>query len=405
MTVAEKITEKNIELPAPLEGYRQKDLQKAAVFHSLCLHHSSSRRELIDELKLRSTTVSTAVQELIDDNVVLESGQVNSGRRGRPETRLQVDFDRLVAISLFVEDRAIIAAMTNLAGTVLHEERVEIERTSGNSAFEKRIVSLAREVEKHKPAHAEIVGIGISLIGTVDAKNKRWVEAARWGNVDRLDFSKIEKKLGIPLLLRRNLDSELEHQMYNNSDQPMERELLFHWGFGMGAAYAHQGRLLGAELGRFVDIGHVRLIPGSKSRCRCGRIGCLEADAAIYGLIPCLKRRFPNLTEDSIRMQEILAVPGVLEEECVRRAVNGVQLALSILCRVFYPERIYLVGSFFANGTILEAMQEVLSTSPMINRDQSIQRQLVGDSFRGCIHGNVYSFFQTRMQSLLRSRM
>ena len=56
-------------------------------------------------------------------------------------------------------------------------------------------------------------------------------------------------------------------------------------GTGIGAGLISNGRIHWGAQGCAGDIGHIRALPGSTVRCRCGQVGCLEALAGGGALI------------------------------------------------------------------------------------------------------------------------
>ena len=104
--------------------HRIKDAEKAAVYERVCTNPDASRKSIALRCGLRPNTVSSAVQELIDDHLVREGpqrAQRAPGRSGRPELSLQAEHDRLTALSLSVRSRELEGVLTNLGDRVLAE--------------------------------------------------------------------------------------------------------------------------------------------------------------------------------------------------------------------------------------------------------------------------------------------
>ena len=81
-------------------SYRVKDREKALLYRTVCAEGPLSRLQLAKELGLRPTTVSKAVQELVDDRFVIEAGLREPRRAGRPEYLLTHCPGRLFGIAL-----------------------------------------------------------------------------------------------------------------------------------------------------------------------------------------------------------------------------------------------------------------------------------------------------------------
>ena len=106
------------------------------------------------------------------------------------------------------------------------------------------------------PAGSELIGAGVSLVGTVDAERMVWVEAIRWPCIKNVDLRSIEERIGAPILLKRWLDTELEYLLMRDPDYRTGNSTLFHWGTGIGVAFANEGKIVSSRFGKFADVGH-----------------------------------------------------------------------------------------------------------------------------------------------------
>ncbi len=383
---------------------RSRDLQKLMLYRHISSRAHSTRKELAQILNLRSTTVSNLVQELITDRLVTEGPSKNPGRPGRPDASLIPIYDRLVGISVYVEDRRFYGSLIDLSGTLLAQVQCFIPSEAGNDFVLNRLGGILQSLIDAVPRGSELLGIGISVVGTVDSGRKIWVNADRWQEIRSLDLRILEQRLGVELILRRNLDIELEYILEMNPRFREESTVLFHWGFGVGGSYAYQGRVLESPVGRYMDIGHSIIDPGSTRQCRCGLYGCMEAEAAIYAILPILRQRFPDLREESEDIERAVASPDILELPGMRRTVELVGLCLSNLYKVFYPQRVFVVGIFFRNEQIVRQIEDYMMEHfyrKMKEKVQSVELHVIEDGFRGCAWGNVYPFFRRRMSELL----
>ena len=77
--------------------YRLKDREKARIYQEICLKPGLSRKSIAEIFKLRPTTVSLVVQELVHDRLVTEGSIRSPGKPGRPELTLLPNFDRWIS--------------------------------------------------------------------------------------------------------------------------------------------------------------------------------------------------------------------------------------------------------------------------------------------------------------------
>jgi predicted NBD/HSP70 family sugar kinase len=392
-----------------IQGFhaRQIDKQKTDIFAYLMQHAPQSRKDITRNLRLRSTTVSNMVQELIADGLLIEGRSKNSGRPGRPDLSLWPVSERLVAATIYIEDHKFIGSLVDIAGRVLLSVTIEVPSEGTNEDINAGLTRILEHLKGAVPLGSEFLGVGISVVGTVDSENCVWVNADRWPQMHELNIGDFARRNGVEVILKRNLDVELEYILENNPQWRKENLVLFHWGFGIGGAYSYQGRILDSPLGRYMDIGHTIIYPKSKKRCRCGGFGCVESEAAIYALLPTFRKRFPNIKEDSEDIDKVLADPHIFNIPGIKHAVDTVGLCLSNLFKIFYPHRILLVGTFVRNVKIVERLEKIiLGTFYAKLREKvgKVDLVVIPDSFKGCTWANAYPFFRKRLQELLTAK-
>lgn len=86
--------------------------------------------------------------------------------------------------------------------------------------------------------------------------------------------------------------------------------------------------------------------------CACGARGCLETEAALWALLPRLRRRLGRLPDDEQELAAALAAPSVAALPEVRDAVRAVLEGLTTLHRLFFPDEVLLAGPLAENRAI-----------------------------------------------------
>lgn len=383
--------------------FRIKDQEKARIFHTLYTTGSGTRKALADTLKLRPITVSKVVRELIDDKLINEELTENKTGKGRPEINLNCNHVRLSAITIGVVSREITGSLVNLGGERIASYPVHMPEYSGNEALLLTINKIITSLQNQNPESSELVGISLSLPGTVNTKHGEWVSSSRWPNLKHLLLDSLIVARGLPVFLYRFLDPELEFLLSRNSTYRKGNGLLFHWGYGIGSAASTGGRVLTSSPGRFGEIGHWTIIPGSEKLCRCGAYGCLETEAALWAMLPEIKKIYPDTPEDEsefsvfIRENKI-GKPGVFEN-----ALNYTSVSLANLCKIFYPDKIFLKGPFFYDETLLESFKDkFFQYLPEYKQSKGLFEVVSGTE--GTLYGSVFHLFRDALRPLMKTR-
>jgi transcriptional regulator of PTS gene len=383
---------------------RVKDVEKAKIFDIIFNEYAKSRKAILEKFHFRPTVLTNAVRELIEDGFVTEEKK-SSNRSGRPEIGLVAVPDRLVAICFHAESRNLKAALVNLKGEILQEIGKELSVDSDGDDF----LELCKEQIKYlinlMPCNATLAGIGLSLPGSVDTNAKTLLSTYRWPKVKHLELRNIESEFGYEINVRKDLDSILEHYILAYPELAKGNTLLFHWGFGVGFAFAQNGRNINKESGRFGEVGHTRLDAGNKKPCICGSAGCIETDTAIWAILPNLKQFDASLVDDEEIITEFCESHPEIETVVeIREALRTISLTLMNMYRIFFPSHILLLGPFFAIPSIVQSLEEQMIIEISSKDTQMLDFRIIKDGYRGCIYTNARYVFANKLRKMLRAK-
>ena len=383
--------------------YRVKDEEKARLWNEIREKRQTTRKVLALSLGLRPNSVSVAVQELKEDGLVTEETEAAEGRTGRPGWIIKPNLDRFTAVSYYVDGRSLKCGLVNLGGEILALESKTLPQESSSAELGAAVRGLFHTVEGKVPSGSELTGIGISLVGTVQPLSHIWMNAARWPRLSKLDISKVFEGIALPLAVRRNLDTELDHLLDTDPDYRNRNVALFHWGYGVGTAFAYRGNILSSSLGRFGEIGHTRTAGSSGKPCLCGGIGCLETETALWALMPEIEKACGSLPDDEEEM--IKSLPADMTAlPAITRAADLISAALSTYYKLFYPDVILLAGPFFALGGIYDRVVEGLLASLPQYAKETVRCRRLDEGFSGCLTAGVNMFFENTLSGYLVAR-
>lgn len=158
-------------------------------------------------------------------------------------------------------------------------------------------------------------------------------------------------------------------------------------GSGIGSGMLSNGSVHRGANGAAGDIGHVQ-VPGVEERCRCGKVGCLEAIAGGWalerdaraaisdGATGILADRIADGRSIDTEQIALAARNGdSLALSLARRSAGAVGDALAMLVNMFNPDTIVVGGSFGSVGEALlaDVRKRVYELSlPLATRDLEI---------------------------------
>jgi predicted NBD/HSP70 family sugar kinase len=244
---------------------------RALVLQTLYRSDGISRADLARATGLTRVTISDLVAQLIGDDLVVELGQREDARPGKPATLLDINRRGFQIIGVDLSDHAVLrGGVLDLDGHILEHREVRLDSATGDAAVEK-VVALARELVG--AAGAPILGIGVGSPGVVDLGGTV-LSAPNLGFRDLPLQTLLAEVTGLPVLVANDANAAVlaEHSFGGALSDTM----LVRIGHGVGAGLLLGGTPLFGSRFAAGEIGHVVVGTDGGAECACGKRGCLE---------------------------------------------------------------------------------------------------------------------------------
>jgi transcriptional regulator of PTS gene len=182
--------------------------------------------------------------------------------------------------------------------------------------------------------------------------------SSRWPRLKNLELEFLLPTSRMEILTQRTLDSELNYMLLRNPEYRSGGTVMIHWGYGIGASYSRDGRVLRSGLGTFGEIGHLPMAVERDIPCQCGSRGCLETVAALWKLLPAIRAKFSDVEEDETALGELLSTERPADVPGVEEAVTYMARALATIYTVLYPDRVVIYGPFTQNKYLVKDLTD-----------------------------------------------
>ncbi|MCI1935617.1 MAG: ROK family transcriptional regulator [Bifidobacteriaceae bacterium] len=240
---------------------------RAVVMRMLFRTSNLSRADLARETGLTRVAVSEVVSGLIEDSLVMETGQKASAVRGRRGTALRVDPDgrRIVSIDLS-QPHVVLGAVSNLLGQIIFREERPIDGTFSASDLAKYCAELVAT------ATAPVLGIGVAVPGTVSERGVVTSSISLgWHDVPLA--ATLLEETGLPVQVDNDANSAaLAEKQFGKVDTDL---IFVHIARGVGAGTVVGNSVISGVNNIAGEIGHV-VVKRDGELCSCGKKGCLE---------------------------------------------------------------------------------------------------------------------------------
>ncbi len=279
-----------------------------------------------------------SVAELIAEGLVVEAGQREDSRPGKPATLLDLNRNAYQILGVDLSEAGTFrGAVLDLDGAIQHREQVSTEGATGEDATALVIALTERLVAA---ATLPILGLGVGSPGVVDlagvvltAPNLGWHGVALQGI--------LESKFSVPVVVANDANAAaLAEHSFGDADSDM---MLIKIGAGVGAGLLLDGVPLFGSRFAAGEIGHVVVGTDGGAECVCGKHGCLETWLA------------------TPRLERALAEPGADREAVLAEAGQRLGIALAPVVGALNLAEVVLAGpTHLLDGTLASATIDTL---------------------------------------------
>jgi predicted NBD/HSP70 family sugar kinase len=239
---------------------------------------------------LARSTVSTAVNELKDNRVVVEIDRETGTGAGRPGIILTLNPQAGTCIGIHLGYDDVRIAVADLAHSFIAERDiivgVDYEPPQILRALRSTVDSIYRE--QGLPL-TSLVGLGVSVSGPVrpDGVLQRGGILPKWAGINIKElFAPIFDK---PVMVDNESNCAAVAEMKWGAARGEQDFVLFKMDVGVGGAIVSNGALVKGRAGGAGEFGHVSINPEG-DLCRCGNRGCLELYASFVKPLEQLSR-------------------------------------------------------------------------------------------------------------------
>ncbi|GAC1643967.1 MAG: xylose repressor [Acidobacteriaceae bacterium] len=251
-----------------------RDINRDVVLEIIRTKQPISRADLSRISGLQPSTVSSIVEQLLNEQWITE-GAAAIRPRGRRPTLLSLNTNMVIAVADVRPTQAIVAVV-DLNGRFLSRETLPLLKDPARGVA-KIVAAMQRMIKEHPDKSFE--GIGLSLPGRVDPETQRLILAP---NLPWTDFD-IKRALEAKIPLRVEMDNDanacLLSELWFGRMDGVRNAVLVTITEGVGTAILANGQLVTGKGGLAGEFGHISIEPDGPE-CGCGRKGCWEVFAS-----------------------------------------------------------------------------------------------------------------------------
>ncbi|WP_026672602.1 ROK family protein [Alkalihalobacterium bogoriense] len=352
-----------------------KQKNKSLVLHTIKETYPVSRADLANTTGLNKGTVSSLVNELLEEQLILESGPgISSG--GRRPVMLLFNQSAGYSIGIDIGVNYILAILTDLQGGICDERLIKVKDLTLSQTID-ILFSVIDELMLHVPTSPYgVVGIGVGVPGTVSRSGKILLAPnLNWKDIDLKEV--IESQYNIPVKIVNEANAGAHGEKRFGAGQPFNNIVYISGGIGIGVGLILNGKLYKGHNGLSGELGHMT-INMNGPLCNCGNKGCWELYASENALIKmALTQEIFTENDEDLSLEKLVK----LAEEGDEKTISLIEslseflaIGMNNIINTFNPEQIIIGNRLVALQPWIEnALKEKLAKNVLAAHQKDFQ--------------------------------
>ncbi|MEK5145722.1 MULTISPECIES: ROK family protein [Psychrobacillus] len=255
---------------------------KSLVLDKIKYNSPISRASVASQVGLNKGTVSSLVNDLLEEHLIYESGPGESSGGRRPVMLL---FNEKAGYSIGIDlgVNYLLGVLTDLNGNIHTEKQI----TFKNLNYEEIEIKLFETIEyllKSTPESPHgVIGIGVGVPGIVDKDdNILLAPNLNWRNINLKEV--LEERYNLPIIIENEANAGAYGEKNFGAGKDFENVIYVSAGIGIGVGLILNDSLYKGSNGFSGELGHMTIQAGG-AKCRCGNEGCWELYASEQALV------------------------------------------------------------------------------------------------------------------------
>ncbi|MBN1681740.1 MAG: ROK family transcriptional regulator [Anaerolineae bacterium] len=381
-----------------------KRLNSALILNHLLASSPQSRANLAQQTGLNRSTISSLVNDLIEQEFVRELGLDEARSRGRPGILLELNPHGGCIVGIEVNVGYITVILTDFKANTLWRRYIEVDEDIAQCDMLSLSEALIQEALDAGVAHGlRPLGIGLGVPGLVDRQRGMltYSPVLSWRNVPFRDLW--SSHFGIPLYIENDGSTAALGEYYFGVAKNRQDFLYLGTGIGLAGGLMLNGEIYRGAGGFAGEVGHM-IVESGGELCGCGRRGCWETlvgpRAVTRGIRHALANGAPSLIPDLVNHN-----PDLITMHIVVNAANkGDQLALDTLSDIalnlgtgianlinlFNPSMIVLGGNLtLAGDYLLPPISRIIASEALHEPASMVALALSVLGMDACVKGAI----------------
>ncbi|MCX6080323.1 MAG: ROK family transcriptional regulator [Chloroflexi bacterium] len=257
-------------------------INQSAILDYIRRQGATSRPSIARDLHFSLPTVMRIVAELIDEGLVISTGEKEfSGGRRRPLLEINSKDNLIVGIDLGGTD--IYGAVTDLSGTILVEKKVDNQPAAAEDSYARLVDLIDGLVGNEALSGRRILGLAVGTQGHTNHQDGIVISDPVQNWIDYPLKEKLFTRFNIPVVIDNDVNLAALGELWFGVDQNARNLVFITIGNGIGAGIIIDGSLYRSSNSLAGEIGY--FLPNKEYLgTRHGKFGLLESQASLAAI-------------------------------------------------------------------------------------------------------------------------
>lgn len=318
---------------------------KSLVLDKIKYNSPISRATVASQVGLNKGTVSSLVNDLLEEHLIYESGPGESSGGRRPVMLL---FNEKAGYSIGIDIGVnyLLGVLTDLNGNIHTEKRIAFK----NLSYEEIELRLFETIDflliSTPDCPHGVVGIGVGVPGIVEKDgNILLAPNLNWRNINLKEV--LEEKYNLPIIIENEANAGAYGEKHFGAGKDFENVIYVSAGIGIGVGLILNGSLYKGSNGFSGELGHMTIQAGDLL-CRCGNEGCWELYASEQALMRHAEKL--DIPFDSQDLEGLVSLAQSGNEEVIQlfhQTGDYLGIGINNIINIFNPQQV-IIGNRLA---------------------------------------------------------
>ena len=344
-----------------LKGVTHKNsIIKRNIIAHMAVNGECTLSELTKELHISVPTITKLVQELVEENIVMDLGKVETPGGRRPNI-FGLASSAIYFAGVYVGRDNMRYVITDLQNNIIVEHcDLDFELQDRPQCFERICTNIENFISSCGVERDKILGLGFCIVGRVNPEMGRSYKYFTSSEQSLKDI--LEERIGIHVLIENDTRSRCYAEYTCGKSKDESNVLYLHMGRGVAIGMVMDGKLYYGKRGFAGEFGHIPFFD-NEIICSCGKKGCLETEVSGIAIEEKMCREIEKGVNTILREQyerqkwihidDIIAAAKKddnLSIELIEEAGEKVGKAVAFLINTFNPETVIVGGNLAMAG-------------------------------------------------------